>query len=153
MRKTIIPAAPAYLDGLLELWKEYQTFYQVQDIDEEKNRRFVSAIIGDNSSGQIFLMINEDKLIGFGTLYFTYASTSAQRVAVLNDLYVKEEYRSKGHGKSLLDWAIDFCKEKQIPSMRWMTQTSNKTAQKLYKNYADPTEWLLYSVKNKVKES
>lgn len=144
----IIAATTEHIDTLLDLWAEYQTFYQVQDINREKNRCFIISILGNTEAGKIHLVHNENgTFIGFSTLYFTYASTVAERVAVLNDLYVQEAYRNRGYGKQMINHAIDYVGSQGISTVRWMTQRSNTSAQKLYDNYATPSEWMLYAVK------
>jgi len=135
------------LNGLLSLWKEYQCFYKVQDIDDEKNREHVTHILNNSKAGEIFVYTIDNQEVGFATLYYTFASTISSKIAILNDIYVTEECRGKGIGKKLLDYVICHCKESDVESLRWMTQESNTSAQLLYKNYVKPSSWLSYVVK------
>jgi len=143
----IVLATTEYLDELLELWVEYQLFYKVQNIDEVKNRAFIENIMSRPEAGLIHVFVQDGKVVGFSTLYFTYASTAVSQVAVLNDLYVAPEYRKQGIARQLLDCAQQTVKELEIPVLRWMTQENNTEAQKLYEQYSKPSKWLLYAVK------
>lgn len=145
--RMIRPAKLEDLPLLRPLWASYQIFYKVKDIDRSKNEEFISRIILDASAGSIHVYEKDSDLLGFYTLYFTYASTVSDRVAVLNDLFVLDEYRGRGFGKELLDHALSFTKEHNIPYLRWLTQTSNTNAQQLYQKYCNPTDWYMYVIK------
>lgn len=132
---------------LLPLWKEYQLFYQVADIDEERNLKYIQHILDNPQEGRISLYIKNNTVLGFSTLYFTYASTLSSKVAVLNDLFVMPQERGNGIGKALLEHAIEMTQELKITHIRWVTQSSNENAQQLYKNYSKPSEWLSYAIK------
>lgn len=143
----IVKLSQENLTELLPLWQAYQEFYQVADIDPERNRKHIQHILDTPSEGQIYLYRLDNQYVGFCTLYYTYASTAAARVALLNDLFVQSDYQKKGIGKELLEHAVAMTREMGIPQIRWMTQESNQAAQKLYRNYVQPSEWLLYSIK------
>jgi len=143
----IIAAEQSKLNVLLDLWAEYQTFYKVAEIDRTKNKAFVESILAQPDKGRIHLILEDDVAVGFSTLYFTFASTVSSQVAVLNDLYVCPDYRQQGKARRLLEHAKDTVQGLEIPYMRWMTQDTNKQAQQLYKNYSEPSEWLVYALK------
>ncbi|MBD2385593.1 GNAT family N-acetyltransferase [Cylindrospermum sp. FACHB-282] len=135
------------IDSALELFKQYQQFYQVQNIDEQKNRQHLAKIMKNEDLGKLFLIREGDVYIGFATIYYSFSSTIAEQVAILNDLYVVENLRRKGFGRHLIEHCINYLKTREISIMKWVTHIDNLTAQKLYNYYCTGTEWLSYSYK------
>lgn len=137
------------IDELEKLWSGYQKFYNVSEINSAKNKEFIRNIINKPSDGVIHIYILDSKIVGFTTIYFSYASTICERIGVLNDLFVKEDFRRKGIARELLKHAKDFTLSKNIFYLRWTTQQSNVKAQQLYKDFVEPSDWLIYSLKLK----
>lgn len=143
----IVEATMENLVALEGLWRQYQDFYKVQDIDAGRNRKFIAHLLTHPQDAVIFVWLDQGQAVAFGTVYITYASTVAGRVAVLNDLYVQPEQRRKGIAAALIDAAKAAVKDRDVAVMRWMTQAGNTAAQALYRKYGQPSEWLLYSLK------
>jgi len=134
------------IDDVLPLIKAYQEFYQVANINEDKNRNHFSQFLGDNSRGMLHLIKAEGTVFGFSTLYFSFSSTRAEEVGILNDLYVLPEYRGKGYGKKLMAHAIEQVKSRGISRIQWLTAKDNEDAQKLYDSLgANKSEWYFYA--------
>jgi GNAT superfamily N-acetyltransferase len=146
MNVSIVPLDRPLNEALLALWRGYQEFYQVGDIDEERNRAHVEQIAGNASLGHIHLAVVDGAPVGFSTLYYTFTSTRSCKVALLNDLFVLPERRRLGVGRALIDHALGFARAAGIRYVRWSTAASNAEAQKLYAAYGAPTLWKMYSV-------
>jgi GNAT superfamily N-acetyltransferase len=146
MSTSIVPFARELASPLLEMWRAYQEFYQVNDIDDGRNRAHVENIVNNPSLGCIHLALLAGDPVGFSTLYFTFTSTRACKIAVLNDLFVVPQRRRGGVGRALLEHALAYAREQGIRSVRWSTSVSNAGAQKLYADYAVPTQWNMYNV-------
>lgn len=146
MKNSIRLATIQDLEQLEILWSKYQEFYKVTVIDHEKNFKFISNIILNNDLGAIHVYEEKGSLLGFTTIYYSFASTICERVGILNDLFVLVDHRRKGIARALLNNAKKFTLSKNINYLRWNTQESNSNAQKLYKNYAQPSSWLVYSI-------
>ena len=143
----IVVATLQHLPDLSNLWADYQTFYQVKNINTQRNQNFIKHILAHPEEGLIHVYLLKNKPVAFSTLYFTYSSTVSTKVGVLNDLYVDPDHRRKGIAQALVDNAREVVKNLDISIMRWMTQETNTTAQKLYEQYAKPSKWLSYSLK------
>ena len=146
MTLEIHPLANAQLDDLLLLWRQYQEFYRVSDIDDSRNRVHVAGLLEHPQWGHIHLAYVDGELSGFSTLYYTFASTRSCRVAILNDLFVVPTRRGRGCGGRLLDHAIEFVRNQGIGFIRWSTEADNEKAQTLYGRFGKPSEWKVYSV-------
>ena len=76
----------------------------------------------------VFKKTENKKLIGF--IEFEIIGP----VAMLNALSVKKEFRKQGHGKELLDFAIQFLEEIPVKKINLLVKKNNQIAKKLYKS-------------------
>ena len=65
------------------------------------------------------------------TELFTFSSVSLQPSLILNDLFVRKEFRGKEVGQALLEKSKSFCREKGYKGLALETAVDNP-AQKLY---------------------
>lgn len=134
------------LEELLPLVAQYQAFYQVTEISNDKNREFFSQFGESSPWGCQFVFREEGKAIAFATVYFTFTSTIAAKVAVLNDLYVSPDFRRKGIAKKLIDHCRDYAKSKAAVRLQWVTAPENEQAQALYDSMnTNKSTWHFYT--------
>lgn len=134
------------LDELLPLIKAYQAFYNVADICDTTNREFFSQFGSTNAGGCQFLYRNNCDVVGFATVYFSFASSIPAKVAILNDLYTSPKMRGKGIGKMLIEYCRVFAKENNAVRLQWVTAEDNIQAQKLYDSLnISKSSWLHYA--------
>ncbi|CAA0106740.1 Uncharacterised protein [BD1-7 clade bacterium] len=142
----IEPATSDTLPEILPLIREYQTFYQVEDICDDRNHVFFSQFGSDNPAGCQFLYRHEGQVVAFTTVYFTFTSTIAAKVATLNDVYTLPEYRGQGIARQLIDHCRDFAIESGAKRLQWVTAPDNKTAQSLYDSMdTSKSTWHFYT--------
>ena len=85
--------------------------------------------------------------LGFATLYWTWSTLRAGRVAVMNDLYVAPEARGMGVGAALIDACRERCRERGMSRLEWRTAPDNVRAQRLYDSVgAQRSEWIDYGL-------
>ncbi|MBN7798770.1 GNAT family N-acetyltransferase [Parahaliea mediterranea] len=128
----IEPVSEEDLEEVLPLIEQYQQFYQVKNISTSRNREFFSQFNEANPFGCQFAYRESGKVIGFATVYFTFTSTIAAKVAVLNDLYICPDHRGKGIARKLIEHCRSFADQNGAARLQWVTAPSNETAQKLY---------------------
>nr|WP_277608784.1 GNAT family N-acetyltransferase [Microbulbifer elongatus] len=116
----------------MPLIRAYQEFYKVQGVCDEKNFKFFSRFTGSSELGRQFLFREEEKVVSFATVYFTYTSTITSKIAILNDLYTSPGSRGNGIGRKLIEHCRDFAKENGAARLQWVTSPDNEVAQKLY---------------------
>ena len=111
------------------LFDAYRVFYgQASDLSAAKVfllERFV------NDETLVFLAKYNGKPVGFTQLYKTFSSVTLQQFLILNDLFVRNDYRKKGIGESLLEKAKAYCVERGFKGLALETAIDNP-AQKLY---------------------
>jgi ribosomal protein S18 acetylase RimI-like enzyme len=75
----------------------------------------------------IFKAVKAKRILGFIEVEFF-----EQEIARINGLSVKEDARDKGVGKTLLQSAVEFLKEKDVKRIVLLVKQSNRKAKELY---------------------
>jgi ribosomal protein S18 acetylase RimI-like enzyme len=135
------------LESALPLIAGYQRFYEAEP-DDDRNRGFFSRFLEPSDEGLLLGAWSDDELVGFATLYWTYSSTLATDIALMNDLFVAEGVRGGGVGRRLIDACVEAARARGLPVVEWYTATDNARAQRLYDSYpgAERSAWFAYDV-------
>jgi GNAT superfamily N-acetyltransferase len=126
---TITQANIEHLEDLVPLFNDYRIFYK-QESNEELASQFLKDRIKQNQS-IIFLAYLNNEAVGFTQLYPLFSSVSMKPMYLLNDLFVKSNYRGKGIGEALINKAKALCETQKNKGLALQTATDNP-AQKLY---------------------
>lgn len=126
----IVQADLSHVEAVAEVFNAYRQYYGQQS-DLEGAKRFLAERIV-NQESVIFLALANNQPLGFTQLYPMFSSVSMRRSWTLNDLYVKENIRSKGIGKALLGTAQNFITEQGHKGLLLETTPDNTKAQGLY---------------------
>jgi ribosomal protein S18 acetylase RimI-like enzyme len=130
-------ATVADLDRIAPLFDAYRQFYG-QSPDLTLARQFLRERLERNQS-VIFLALGPDaSAAGFTQLFPSFSSASAQRIYILNDLFVDPLARRSGVGRALLQAAADFGRTAGAVRLTLSTAHTNTSAQSLYES----TGWL-----------
>ena len=65
-------------------------------------------------------------MTGFTQLYPLFSSTRMKRYWLLNDLFVNENHRGKGHSKALIESAKELCRETKACGILLETDKTNE---------------------------
>ena len=129
----IEPVSENNLEDVLPLIRQYQEFYKISDINDDRNRAFFSQFGESSEDGCLFLFRNDDRRgVAFATVYFTYVSSIPAKVGVMNDLYTDQTSRGNGIGRLLINHCLEFALGKGAARLQWLTAEDNEQAQKLY---------------------
>jgi len=111
---------------------EYRMFYG-QPSDLAGAEKFLRERLGGQDS-VFFAAVDESsgRIAGFTQLYPTFSSLSMQRAWILNDLYVRPDYRRQGVAQALLDRAVAFAASTGAKRLELATAIDNANAQRLY---------------------
>ena len=127
---TICKALISDVDELAVLLDEYRQFYQ-QKSDVGAAKAFLTERLQLEES-VLFFAKNEHEMVGFTQLYPTFTSVGLGRTWLLNDLYVRSDYRNLGVATLLIKKVIEFSKVTNRKKIFLSTATDNLVAQKLY---------------------
>lgn len=95
-------------------------------------QNLVTHLIDHPEQGIQLIAVDEETIIGFATLYFTFSSLQAKRAAVLNDLFVQQSARGKKVGEALFFNCLKYIRDNSFAYMQWETDKDNYVAQSLY---------------------
>lgn len=144
----IAPVAVEEFEPLLPLIAAYQRFYEVESIDEERNRTFFRRFLGPSEDGLLLGARRGGRLVGYACLYWHFSSLEACESVLMNDLFVDESARGEGVGRALIEAAADVARERGVPFVEWSTAPDNHTAQRLYDSTgAERSEWFSYELR------
>jgi GNAT superfamily N-acetyltransferase len=144
----IVSISPEEFEELLPLIAAYQRFYEVEGIDEARNRSFFRRFLAPSEDGLLLGARREGQLLGYACLYWHFSSLEAVESVLINDLYVSEEARGQGVGRALIEATAEVARERGAPFVEWSTAPDNRTAQRLYDSTgAERTEWFSYELR------
>ena len=142
----IEPVREETLDELLPLLRGYCDFYGVSPSDE-KLLTLARALLADPRREGVQLLARDDEgcAIGFATVFWSWATTSAERIGVMNDLYVAPEARGTGVAEALIAACRAECAAHGAGKLTWQTATDNAAAMKVYDRVgATREQWVDY---------
>jgi ribosomal protein S18 acetylase RimI-like enzyme len=144
----IAPVAPEQFEELLPLIAAYQRFYEVEGIDDDRNRAFFRRFLAPSEDGLLLGARSDGRLVGYACLYWHFSSLEASESVLMNDLYVNESARGQGVGRALIEAATVVAREREVPFVEWSTAPDNEAAQRLYDSTgAERTEWFSYELR------
>ena len=121
------------LDELLPLVRAYCDFYEVSPSDEALLALSRALIADPEREGvQLLARDEEGRALGFATIFWSWATTSAQRIGVMNDLFVAPEARGTGAAEALIEACRAECARRGAGKLTWQTAPDNLRAQAVY---------------------
>jgi GNAT superfamily N-acetyltransferase len=144
----IAPVAVEEFEQLLPLIAAYQRFYEVEQIDDERNRSFFRRFLGPSEDGLLLGARHGGRFVGYACLYWHFSSLEACECVLMNDLFVAEDARGDGVGRALIEATAEVARERGVPFVEWSTAPDNETAQRLYDSTgAERSEWFSYELR------
>jgi GNAT superfamily N-acetyltransferase len=141
------PLPASQLDELLPLIAAYQRFYEVEEVDDERNRAFFARFLAPSDAGMLLGARRDGELLGYACLFWSFTSLVPAEMVLMNDLYVVEEARGEGVGRALIEAGATVARERGAQRLEWSTQLDNRRAQRLYDSTgAERGEWLTYEL-------
>ena len=143
----IEPIRPEQFETLLPMIADYQRFYEVEDIDEERNRDFFARFIDPSVDGTL-IAARTGPAGRLRCLDSHQSSLSATETVLMNDLYVDEAARGKGAGRALIEAAAEIARDRGAHSLErllWRPTTTPPSAS-MTSTGAARSEWVEYEL-------
>lgn len=118
------------LNETAELFNQYRIFYR-QESNLEKGKSFIKERLL-NGESDIFLVLVNDKAVGFVQLYKLFHYTKLQKQWLLSDLFVLTGYRGNGLSLALIERSKLWCEETGACGLMLETEKTNDIGNKLY---------------------
>jgi GNAT superfamily N-acetyltransferase len=136
------------LDELLLVMRGYCDFYEVSPPDDALLALARALIADPEREGVQLIARNDGEAVGFATIYWSWATTIAARIGVMNDLFVAPSARGTGAADALIRACVEECREHGADELTWQTARDNARAQRVYDRIgATRSEWVDYSLK------
>jgi GNAT superfamily N-acetyltransferase len=133
-------------DDLLPLVRAYCDFYDASPSDDALLALSEALVRDPERDGMQLIARNAaGRAVGFATLYWTWSTTRAARIGVMNDLFVSAEARGSGAAERLIEACADRCRERGAVTLGWQTAPDNHRAQRVYDRVgATREQWVDY---------
>ena len=145
MKYKIIDAEKKHIKNVGELFDLYRQFYKYESNLIQSTNYIKERIY--NKESKIFIAINNrEEPVGFVQLYETFGSLDLGKIIILNDLYVKKNYRKNKIGKQLILRSHKYAKKIKAKRIQLSTATDNFIGQTLYESlgYVKDTDFYTY---------
>jgi ribosomal protein S18 acetylase RimI-like enzyme len=120
------------LPALLEMMREFYSQQEMQ-FDEAAASRAVTSALNDPGLAQIYLIFRGQELAGYFTLTFCFSLEFHGRFALLDEVYLREQFRRQKLGNAVVAFAEDLCRKAGIKALRLEVGRENQGAQALYR--------------------
>jgi GNAT superfamily N-acetyltransferase len=145
---SITPATLVDLDELLPLMRAYCDFYETRPSDEAL-LALSRALIADPEREGVQLIARDEQgsAVGFATVFWSWDTTVASRIGIMNDLYVAPAARGAGLADRLIAACVERCSARGAARLEWQTAPENLRAQAVYDRVGGERErWVLYTL-------
>lgn len=136
------------LEELLGLMRGYCDFYRAAPSDEQL-LALARALLADPDREGVQLLARDARgtAVGFATVYWSWSTVGARRLAVMNDLFVSPDARGQGLARALIEACAETARAAGAGSLEWQTAPDNATAQRVYdRTGAMRSEWVTYEL-------
>ncbi len=124
-------SGPAQIEELLPLVADYHAFEDVETSAEQR-RYSVAKLLGDQNLGEIYLVRNLDRLIGYIAVCYSYSIEFGGRDAFVDEFYVAAAERGKGIGGRVLKEIAALLRARGIVAVHLEVDGGNERARAAY---------------------
>ncbi|HMD51659.1 MAG TPA: GNAT family N-acetyltransferase [Solirubrobacteraceae bacterium] len=136
------------LEDLLGLMRAYCDFYETSPSDSEL-LELSRALIADPELEGMQLMARDERggALAFATVFWSWDTTEARRIGIMNDLYVAPAGRATGLADELIRACTECCRRRGAARLEWQTAPANARARAVYERVGAVREpWLTYTI-------
>lgn len=131
----IEPATAEDLDELSDLLGEL--FSEESDFRPNKDKQLhgLRLIFEQPNRGRVFVLRRDRAIVGMINLLFTISTAEGGFVLLLEDLVVHKSYRDHGYGSQLLEYAMEFARQKNFLRITLLTDRPEIKSQAFFKRH------------------
>ncbi|AWI24708.1 GNAT family N-acetyltransferase [Flavobacterium pallidum] len=111
-----------------------ENFYAIDGypIDIEKSNRLFETFIADENLGKAWLIYSDGEVAGYVILTTIFSFEYGGKIAFIDELYIKEEFRGKGIGKASVTFLKEAATKLGLKLLYLEVEHHNSNAQELY---------------------
>ena len=126
---------PATLEDLPQLIQMAMDLFEMEgdfEPSHEKQERGLKLILEEPSRGRIFVLRNDDLIIGMVNILFTISTAEGGLVLILEDFFIHPSHRGQGYGSTLLNAVRDFALAKDFKRITLLTDKISEESQRFF---------------------
>jgi GNAT superfamily N-acetyltransferase len=129
--------------ALIRALADYERLSHAVVLDEEQLREH---LFGTQPFAEVLLAEDAGAIAGFALFFHNFSTFLGQPGLYLEDLFVRPEYRGRGHGKALLAAVTRLAMQRGCGRVDWAVLDWNEPALRFYRALgAEPLDdWTLY---------
>ena len=124
-------ARKADMDIVLEMMSDFSAIDQYP-FDMALRKENLSTFIGNHELGRLWIICHQNEIVGYMVLAYSFSFEFKGRDAFIDELYLKENYRSKGTGGKALDFILLQAHELGVKAIHLEVEIHNEKGNKLY---------------------
>lgn len=128
------PAATADLAALLPVVREFHAHEHIA-WNPVRVQDALEALLADTDLGRLTLIERDGELAGYLLVGFCFSLEFGGRYGLLDELYVRPEYRGGGVGKRALQHVEAICREQGFACVRLEVSDDNPHARGIYRRH------------------
>lgn len=142
---TLRPATREDAGIILSFIRELAAYERMSD-DVVATEELLCEWIFDKQKAEVIFALEDGVEVGFALFFHNFSTFLGRAGIYLEDLFVKEAYRGRGHGKALLCALARIARERGCGRLEWSCLDWNKPSIDFYLSLgANPmTEWSVY---------
>jgi GNAT superfamily N-acetyltransferase len=145
----LVPAFSSHVSDILIMMEDFYMMFDYP-FEKEKARKNLHDFIRDQTLGRLWLLRENEKVIGYAALAFGFSFGYGGKDATLDEFFLVEEVRSKGVGKKALNMILDEAKKLNLTGIHLEVEKDNPAAKGLYKDMGfspSELEWHHFKIK------
>ena len=131
----IEPATIEDLDALVALVMELMDLQDDFLPDRDNQTKGIRLILEEPSRGRIFVLRNDDRIIGMVNLLFTISTAVGGFVILMEDVVVHPDHRGQGYGSLLLEHVFEFARQKDFRRITLLTDKLSASSQGFFRKH------------------
>lgn len=124
-------ATHADLDTIITFMQQFYAMYHYQL--SEKKRDLVAQLLQTPEYGRIWLIHYDQQPVGYVILTFGYSIEFYGRDALVDELYISDDFRGKKIGSQVLAFLEETCRGMGIRALHLEVEYENAAGQHLYR--------------------
>lgn len=125
-------ATLADLDELITLFTAHASYEGANFQRSDKFKEDLASLIFKDLTILCWVVIENQRLMGYATCMEQYATWSAKKYLYMDCLYLKEDIRGQGIGRTFMQTISRELQARGLSEIQWQTPATNQEAIKFY---------------------
>ena len=142
------------IGAILAMMEVFYTMYNYP-FDKEQTTKNLVEFIYDKRLGSLWVIREQEQTVGYVILAFGYSFSYGGKDAMLDELFIKEEYRGMGVGTRTIEFILEQAVQMGVKTVHLEVEKHNVAGRALYKKQgfeSDDTIFMSKKIQGKGQE-